>query len=48
MIILSAIIENDTARPERELTHEEKMTVIYTRYINEQYEYYQIGETIPQ
>jgi hypothetical protein len=48
MIIIQAIIFEDTASPERELTPEEKETVIFTRYINEQYEHYQIGDQLPQ
>lgn len=47
MIIIPAIVENETARPEWELTDEEKVNLVYTRYINEQYEYYMKGDQLP-
>jgi hypothetical protein len=47
MIIIEAISENNTFRPSRILTDEEKLTIIYTKFDGVDYKYYQHGDEVP-
>jgi hypothetical protein len=47
MIQILGIKENNTIRPERELTAEEKQSVIYVAFDGNNYNYYQQGDEVP-
>jgi len=47
MIVIEAVFENNTVRPLRLLTDDEKKTIIFTKIDGTNYNYYQIGDEIP-
>ena len=47
MIQILGIKENDTIRPQRELTAIEKQSVVYVAFDGTNYNYYQQGDELP-
>ena len=47
MIQITSIQENGTIRPQRELTTEEKQSIVYVAFDGTNYNYYEQGDELP-